>query len=491
MTPDVEARNTHISFLFLVGDEVYKANKAVDLGFLDHTTLEARRHACEREVTVNRRFAPDVYQGVATLIGPDGRPCEYLVVMRRMPDERRLTTLLAGPEGPDCLRDVARRVAVVHAVAPVSAEISAHGSVDAVRRNWRDNFDQMRTLTAVFTAPSLDAAQSTALRYLGGRGPLFEHRRRTGRVRDGHGDLLADDIFCLPDGPRLLDALAFRDDLRHGDVLLDAAFLAMDVERLGHPDLAQRYLGWYREFSADTFPDSLAHHYIAYRAQVRAKVSALRAAQGDPTATEAARALLAMCRRHLDSARVRLVLVGGLPATGKSTLSDRIARAAGWTVISNDEVRKELAGVAHDASLAEAPGSGRYTIGQRGAVYAETLRRAEQLLGLGETVIIDASWSAAEWRTEAATLAVRSSADLIELCCVTPAEVADNRLRSRSAGGPSVSDADLAVAGHLRATTDPWPTATMVDTFGALSSAVATALHHLMTPATNHQTGAP
>ncbi len=479
MTFALDVRETHISMLFFVGETVYKANKALELGFLDHTTLEARRHACEREVTVNRRFAPDVYHGVATVLGPDGTPCEHLVVMRRMPEERRLSALLAGPEGPDCVRDVARQVAAVHAMAPASDAISVQGSVDAVRRNWLDNFDQMRAFSDVLAESTVDAARAGALRYLEGREDLFEHRRHTGRIRDGHGDLLADDIFCLADGVRLLDALAFRDDLRHGDVLLDTAFLAMDLERMGHPDLARRFLAWYREYSADNFPESLAEHYIAYRAQVRAKIGAMRARQGDPAAAEVAGSLLGLCQRHLDRARVRLVLVGGLPATGKSTVSDAIVDATGWTVLRSDEVRKELAGLAHGASMADAPGAGRYNLAERAAVYRECLRRAGRLLSLGETVVLDASWADLEWRTDAAAIALGCAADLVELCCFAPAAVTERRLHIRSVSEHSISDADAAVFEHLRDTAAPWATAFVVDTSGPLQNTITATLAHL------------
>ena len=147
-----------------------------------------------------------------------------------------------------------------------------------------------------------------------------------GRARDGHGDLLADDIFLLDDGPRVLDCLEFDDALRLDDVLADVAFLAMDLERLGRPDLAERFLAAYRAASGDTWPSSLAHHHIAYRAQVRAKVSAIRAEQGVPDSADKAQALLRLALAHLEAGRVRLVLVGGLPGTGKSTARSRHRR---------------------------------------------------------------------------------------------------------------------------------------------------------------------
>ena len=131
-------------------------------------------------------------------------------------------------------------------------------------------------------------SRNFARRYLDGRGQLFAARIAHEKVRDGHGDLLADDIFCLDDGPRILDCIEFDDRLRYGDVLADVAFLAMDLERVGAADLGVRFLAWYREFAAENYPETLAQHYIAYRAHVRAKVACLRAGQGDAAASDQA-----------------------------------------------------------------------------------------------------------------------------------------------------------------------------------------------------------
>ena len=163
-------------------------------------------------------------------------------------------------------------------------------------------------------------------------------------VRDGHGDLLAEDIFCLDDGPRILDCLAFDDELRWGDVLGDVAFLVMDLERLGHPDLARSLLADHGEFSGEHHPGSLAHLYVAQRALVRAKVAALRTSQtgsGKGPTTPEVEALLGMAVGHLRRAEVRLALVGGLPGSGKSTLAGRMADELGWVVLSSDAVRRD------------------------------------------------------------------------------------------------------------------------------------------------------
>ena len=386
---------THISRLFFVDDHVYKASRAVDLGFVDLRSLAARRAVSERELTVNRRFAPDVYEGLATMQGPDGRPCEHFVVMRRLPAELCLSGLLEGPGAIDHVRDVARAVAALHAVAPRSPGIDRAGSPERVQQLWVDNFRGLRPFGGTLLSErDLVDAEHAALRYLAGRTPLLERRIAAGRIRDGHGDLLADDIYCLPDGPRILDALAFRDDLRHGDVLLDTAFLAMDLERLGHPHLATRFLTWYREFSAETHPDSLADHYVAYRALVRAKVRGMRWHQtGDPAADADARALVGLALRHLRRSAVRLVLVGGLPGTGKSTIARELAAETGWVVLGSDEIRKQQIGVPEDQPAGAAPDEGLYRPDRRRDVYATLVARARELLGHGESVILDASWS--------------------------------------------------------------------------------------------------
>ena len=159
----------------------------------------------------------------------------------------------------------------------------------------------------------------------------------------GHGDLIADDIFGLDDGPRILDCLEFDDRLRWLDGLDDAAFLATDLERLGAPELAEQFLAAYAEYSGDPAPVSLRHHYVAYRAFVRVKVACLRAGQGDPAGGFEARHLAEVGLRHLRAGAVSLVLVGGLPGTGKSALAGAAADQRGVTLLSSDRVRKELA----------------------------------------------------------------------------------------------------------------------------------------------------
>ncbi len=461
--PYFVSHETHSAVIMLVGDQAFKFKKPVNLGFLDYSTAERRQAVCQREVELNRRISPDVYQGVASVVGPDGTVCEHLVVMRRMPSARRLSALVrAGIPVELDLRRVARQLAVFHGKGARGAEISAEGSREAIRRRWTDSFRQVRALDpAALPDPLLVEIESLTEDFLQGRQDLFNSRIAAGRIVDGHGDLLADDIYCLDDGPRILDCIEFDDKLRWLDQLDDAAFLAMDLEYLGTPDLARHFLDWYIEFAADPAPVALRHHFIAYRAFVRAKVACLRLAQGDESARSVAVRHAELARAHLRSGSVTVVLVGGLPGSGKSTLSGALADELGAAVVATDRVRKELAGRWPEESATAPYGQGIYTEEWSERTYAEVVRRAAELLSLGESVVLDASWSEDRHRAAARALASGTHSRLVELRCAAPAEVTFARIRDRTR---TFSDADEQVARAMAARFGAWPQALLIET---------------------------
>ncbi|MGZ6827052.1 MAG: AAA family ATPase [Mycobacteriales bacterium] len=456
---------THTSTLLFVDGTVLKRKKPLDLGFADFRTLAARRAACEEEVRLNRRLAPDVYLGTATVLGVDGEPCEVLVVMRELPGAARLAALVtAGTDVDAALRDIAGRLAALHHASPAPARLLAVAGADGLRSLWQQGISALEAFPEQVDSEVTARTRDLALRWLAGRGPLLQGRQD--RVVDGHGDLLADDVYVLPDGARLLDCLEFDERLRVGDGLADAAFLAMDLERLGAPTAGRSFLDAYRAATADDGPAGLEDHYLAYRAHVRAKVGCLRGAQQPGSAGRLAGLALA----HLERARVRLVLVGGLPGSGKTTVAARLAEEHGWSHLSSDVVRVELAP------------PDRYSPASVDRVYAELAARAEGLLAGGTTVVLDASLVDARQRERLRELAGRTCADLVELRCAVPDALADERIRSRP---PGPSEATPEVRALLAGRADPWPEAGVLDASRALEATVAAA-DLLTCPAGHH-----
>lgn len=468
-------RETDVNVVLLIGDRAYKLKKPVTTDLIDLGTPARRLAACRREVELNRRLAPDVYLGISSVSDPvdpraDPRAAptaEHFVVMRRMPDDRRLAHLVrSGAPVAGALRALARTIAVFHAAAPHDPEVTAEGSRDSLQKRWAALVAEVRT-TRVVASDLVAAVERLAGRFLEGRAPLIAQRCTDDRIVDGHGDLVADDVFCLDDGPRVLDCLEFDDRLRFADGLDDAAFLAMDLERLGRPELATAWLDAYAGFSGDPAPAALRHHYVARRAFAQATAACLRAARGDRGAVPDAQAHADLALRHLRTGAVRLVLVGGLPGTGKSTVAGGLADRVGAMLLSGDRVGTELAG--HDPQDDHAGGEGGATPAHTDALYAELLYRAGALLERGESVVIDAAWIDHRHREAAAALAARTHSELVVLRCTAPPGTARQRFATHER---SISYATTTIAAAMATDSDPWPQARSVDTSGPVARGV-------------------
>jgi len=472
---------TAASWLLFVGDRVVKVKKPIRAGQHDLSSRPQRQIACRREVELNRRLAPDVYLDVLDVAGSGGHPCEHAVLMRRLPACRRLADLAtAGANIRKDIRQVAERVAALHVTGARSSSIDRAGLPESLRTRWEAYLAALATDPTGQPDPLLLARiRDRAHRYLVGRVPLLEQRIRSGAIVDGHGDLVATSIFCLPDGPRILGR-ADNDALRHGDVLADIACLAMDLERLGVPAEAAALLDDYRHATGTDHPASLAHWYVACQAVGRAAAALAPAAQAgtqdaDGGTAEATR-LLEMADRHLAAGRVRLVLVGGLPGTGKSTIAEALSGRYGWPVVRADLIRAQL------AAPASRPTGWQGRNGARpewpGATYSTLLDRAAELLSLGQSVLLDATWTEPMHRAAAARLARRSAADLIVLQCHATADLALTRIASRPPGGHAADSPDVETDAYyqLAAHTGDWPDATRLDTGQPLPETIAAAL---------------
>ena len=441
--PWAGAVETHTGAVFFAGDLAVKVRKPVRLPFVDLSRPEQRRQAAQEEVRLNRRLAPDVYLGVVDLKLPGAGP-EAAVVMRRLPSQARLSTMVASRAAglDEVVRALASRLVAFHSGCPARPDV---GDVGQLRALWDDIRTALTGHSQLARPAVLERVHQRAIDYLAGRAALLADRAERGCVRDGHGDLLADDIFVLADGPRILDCLDFDERLRCGDVLLDVAFLAMDLERLGAPELARLLLSSYGELSGRPQPPSLEHFFIAYRAAVRAKVTAIRWEQGAAGVGPQVEALLDLADRHLEEAAARMVLVGGLPGSGKTTLARRLAARPGWVLLSTDAIRPGHRG-----------DDNRYTVQSRDLVYDHLLARASAALGAGASVVLDATWQREEWRQHARTLAADMHAVIEEICCVTDDATARARLQSRTGDD---SEAGEPVRRLLARSFAPWPQA--------------------------------
>lgn len=465
---------THTGLVFLIGDRAFKVKKPVTTDFLDFSTPASRERACAHEVELNRRLAPQSYIGLAhfTLAGEEPEP---VIVMRRHPDARRLATMVRGGEPVDeHLGDIAAVLARFHATADRGPGIDEQARAGAVAARWQENLAELKRY-AENGVPGLDRGavaetERLATRFLAGRSALFDRRIAEHRIVDGHADLLADDIFCMPDGPALLDCLEFDDLLRYVDVADDVAFLAMDLEFLGRPDLAEVFIGRYAELSGDRAPIALQHFYIAYRAGVRAKVDCVRYTQGHPEAAADARHHLDIALAHLRAGAVLLILVGGGPGTGKTTVARALAQSLGADVVSTDDVRAELVQTGQLAGAPGVLGEGLYSRENMDAVYDAVLRRARTALSEGRTVILDGTWRKESDRDRARRFAADTAAALVELACIASLDTSVARIRTRAHTTSQITP-EIATALADRET-GPWPGAHPIDTTRVLAESV-------------------
>jgi aminoglycoside phosphotransferase family enzyme/predicted kinase len=464
----VEVRQTHISAVFLAGPFAYKVKKPVDMGFLDFSTLEKRRHYCEEEVRLNRRLAPAVYLGVVPVIrrgktlhiGGGGEAVEWAVKMTRLQDNATLEALLRrGAVAPALVEALARKVARFHASAEGGEHVAKFGRFEVVGANARENFAQ----AAAQVGTTVHAAVFERLKILTelelDRRRLFiEDRARRGAPRDTHGDLRLDHVYCLPDHDQpddmaVIDCIEFNERFRYADPVADMAFLVMDLAFQGRRDLARVFAAAYFREAGDEEGRGLLPFYTAYRAVVRAKVEGFELVEAEIDAAERETALV-RARAHwltalaeLEEPRRRpcLLLVGGLPGTGKSTLARGLAGRTGFQVIRSDVVRKELAtGVGRQEDVY----TDIYTPAWDDRTYAECVRRAERLLFEGRRVLIDATFRQERMRRLVLDAAHRWAVPALFFLCEADPGAVRARLERRRG---DASDADWTVHGQAAA----------------------------------------
>lgn len=465
---------THASAVLLTSKLVYKVKKPKNFGFFDFSTPSLRRHFCGEEVRVNRRYAPQVYLGVAPVLlspggqfrfGPTFAPDEvpmpgtklegrdvvdYAVVMVRLPDEAMLESQVRTNTADSLLlQEIAQYVAAFHATSPTDEHIASFGGLEVIRGNWEENFQQMRPyIGRTLDAATYDQIADYIYSFMEQRRSLFASRVSEGRIRDCHGDLRLQHVYTLKGvtidsaqqlpGLALLDGIEFNERFRYSDVASDIAFLTMELEAASRCDLARAFVQGYIAESNDQDLRELLPFYSCYRACVRGKVLSFQMDEPEVPAVQReiarreANSLFQLATRYTSGpTRPTLMLIGGLMGTGKSTLAVALHHELGWALFSTDTIRKRLAHVDPTKPYANAFGQGLYSQQWTVCIYEALLAETKVTLTHGRSVLLDASFMRRADRQAAAHLSSALGAHVLFVECTCPEEVALKRLARR------------------------------------------------------------
>ncbi len=469
-TATVINRETHISQVFLTGTYAYKIKKPLDLGFLDFTTLDKRRHYCRQEVVLNRRLAPKVYLEVVPIthdggnyhLAGAGPAVEYAVKMRQLPDSQSLAHLLTRRAiDHQAIQRLARHLARFYSQARCDADTRAVGARQTVRVNWEENFSQTAAEAGDGPDSPIERHRFLSIRaavrsFLRRKASLFDRRLQQGKIRDCHGDLRAEHVY-FSNGIQIIDCIEFNERFRYADVAADLAFLAMDLDFQGHGDVARQLMAAYVDHSRDEDMFALLDFYKCYRAYVRGKIGSFQLRQADPAGRRYA-GLRRDTQRYFQLAfdyaraftRPVLWIFCGLPASGKSTLAQNLAAALAVRHLKSDAVRKTWARPQGESAFEQ----GLYTKGMTALTYGRLLLAAQDELENGTSMILDATFSRRHQRREARRLARDMDAQVIFVHCRCSDASLKKRLRARQ-GRALLSDARLPLLNDFKANFEP------------------------------------
>jgi aminoglycoside phosphotransferase family enzyme/predicted kinase len=453
----VKRIDTHAASVFLTKDRVLKIKRAVKFPFLDYSTLEKRKAACEAELKVNAPYAPEIYRGVIAItretggklaLNGSGKPIEWAVEMRRFDENRTLDHITDQID--DTLADaLGRAVANAHEkIKPVAAE----PWIEAIGQYVDEHFEAFDERPEIFPKAENEAFAKTSRAAYERIVPLLRERGRAGLIRHIHGDLHLGNIVLIGDRPVLFDAIEFSDLIASGDVLYDLAFLLMDLLERGLPKPANIVLNRYlAETRRDEDLDALAAlpFFLALRAAIRAKVTVARMEQAKESEQQgiakSARAYFEFAWRAIDPARPQFIAVGGLSGTGKSRLARELAPHVGpmpgAVIVRSDVERKALFGVGETDKL----GEDAYTSAVTERVYALAAEKARRIVAAGHSATFDAVFARPEEREAIARTAQAAHLPLKGLFLTASLETRIARVGSRandaSDASPSIAQA--------------------------------------------------
>ncbi|HRI15785.1 MAG TPA: AAA family ATPase [Verrucomicrobiota bacterium] len=468
---------THASFVFLTPPFVFKVKKPVNFGFLDFSTLEKRRHFCEREVSLNRRLAPTVYLGVVPIsarggqfaFGEGEQVVEYAVKMRILSERHFLDQRLRrGEVAPEDLDRLAVVLRDFYLNQRPTEEIESWGRIDRLRISTDENFRQAEPFVSApveslrpedqkgvsnaghsnLTRPAFETLQFYTREFYRRRSQLLKSRVREKRILDCHGDLHLEHVHLTPRTLSIFDCIEFNDRFRYVDVANDIAFLAMDLDFQGRPDLARYFAGRMATELQDEGMPLLMDFYKCYRAFVRGKVESLHCLA--PTAPEEERRVAAERARRYFRLALQYTVAGSHPlvlavmgriASGKTTLAQALGAELGWEVYSSDYVRKKLAGFPLFERSSAAARIRLYSREMTEHTYDRLLTSAAIQVQKGQPVILDATFAQRALRERLAERFGRRGV----AWCVVEAQASDaavrRRLSARETKADEISDA--------------------------------------------------
>lgn len=452
----VKRIDTHGAMIFLAGEFAYKIKRAVRLPYLDFSTLNRRLKAMQREYELNIRTAPGLYLRISPIIRSadgtlswegEGEIVEYVLVMRRFEQSQLFDEMaVEGKLGEELMGPLANRIVAAQACAEVHRDIDAAGSFETIVAN----------VTAALSSPESpvspeEAAEyrNIALKAIREAAPLMKLRTQQGFVRRCHGDLHLRNIVLLDGEPTLFDALEFDETLAIIDVLYGVAFLLMDLYRRGLRRHACSLFNQYLQ-SQDGVRhlDGLAllPLFLSCRAAIRAMVTldrkkALTPSQAS-TVDDDVRQYFRLAREFLAPVRQRLVAVGGLSGTGKTTLARMLAPelhpVPGALHLRSDVERKIMYEQDPQAPLPEDAYSPEITA----HVYQRLYDKAERTLRAGHSVVVDAVFATEGERRDVEQCARNAGTGFEGLWLTAPINVLCARVAAREG---DASDADVQV----------------------------------------------
>jgi hypothetical protein len=454
---EVEFIETHISYVFIAGDLVYKVKKPVKFDFLDFTTLEKRKFYCEEELRLNKRLAPDTYLDVLA-ISLDARGnitlnkgveiIDYAVLMKKLPVEKMLKTLfLQGLANEKTMDNLANKIASFHQEAQTGGHIDEMGDIENIRHNSEENFaETLNYINVTIPEYQYKFIKDYMEKFLAENKTLFEKRVTDHKIRDCHGDLHLDHI-CIANEIIIFDCIEFNERFRCGDIAEDVAFLTMDIDFNGYSQYANAFIESYIRYSGDTDLPALLNFYRCYYAYVRGKVTGFRLEEEELQENEREQ-ITETATQYFDFAytyaarldKSVLILTAGLMGSGKSYQARKLAVRLGAEIIRTDVLRKELFDMKITERRYEDFGKGIYSDEVSRLIYDKAYELAEQKIKQGKSVIIDASFKKRTERQKAIEMAKNLGTRFYILECICPDEITRNRLEKRMLENDNASD---------------------------------------------------